>query len=307
MKNSSCTCTAVEKRTAPTRPPAWLGVQLRHAFALMVVCLAVSGCVDLAPVRDYADAAGNLVSGREIVDRWKNSDVELQRRTEALFDEPVPPRRDAATQKRAEAAANELYKVHDVLGEYFAAVAQLAADELPNVDKQAASLSGAITMLDRNFGAPEQAAFQAVVALLSLPLDAYRQKQLGVLLTSQRDNIDRLLSILERSTAVIASDLKAEQQAVADPFSRLLGDVDNPALRFLVRERMLEEQRSGYGELFASIRKYQGALADVRSKHESIARALSSDRTQLKQTLMNLNRARVRLVAARNAIEMLGE
>jgi hypothetical protein len=273
----------------------------------MVVCLAVSGCVDLAPVRDYADAAGNLVSGREIVDRWKNSDVELQRRTEALFDKPVPPRRDEATQKRAEAAANELYKVHDVLGEYFAAVAQLAADELPNVDKQTASLSDAITMLDRNFGAPEQAAFQAVVGLLSLPLDAYRQKQLGLLLASQRDNIDRLLSILERSSAVIASDLKAEQQAVADPFSRLLGDVDNPALRFLVRERMLEEQRTGYRELFSSISRYQGALADVRSKHASIARALNSDRTQLKQTLMNLNRARVRLVAARNAIEMLGE
>jgi chromosome segregation ATPase len=286
---------------------AWLGARMRYAFGLLVICLAVSGCVELAPIRDYADAASDLVSGKEIVNRWKNSDVELQRRTQALFDKPAPGRRDADTQKRAEAAANELYKVHDVLGEYFAAVGQLAADELPSVDKQVASLSDAIKMLDRNFGAPEQAAFQAVASLLSLPLDAYRQKQLRVLLTSQRENIDKLLSILERSTAVIASDLKAEQQAVADPFSRLLGDVDNPALRFLVRERMLEEQRSGYGELFSSISRYQSALADVRSKHESIARALNSDRVQLKQTLVNLNRARARLVAARDAIEKLGE
>ena len=286
---------------------AWLGAPLRHACALLLVCFAVSGCVELGPIRDYADAASDLVSGKEIVNRWKNSDVELQRHTQALFDKPAPGRRDADTQKRAEAAANELYKVHDVLGEYFAAIAQLAADELPSVDKQVASLSDAIKMLDRNFGAPEQAAFQAVASLLSLPLDAYRQKQLRVLLTSQRENIDKLLSILERSTAVIASDLKAEQQAVADPFSRLLGDVDNPALRFLVRERMLDEQRTGYGELFSSISRYQSALADVRSKQEIIAGALNSDRVQLKQTLINLNRARVRLIAARDAIEKLGE
>ena len=58
--------------------------------------------------------------------------------------------------------------------------------------------------------------------------------------------------------------------------------------------------------LFAT-RFYQSALADVRSKHESIARALNSDRVQLKQTLVNLNRARARLVAARDAIEKLGE
>jgi hypothetical protein len=263
--------------------------------------------VDLAPIRAYADAASDLVSQKEIVDRWKNSDVELQRHTEALFDKPVPGRRDDATQKRAEAAASELYKVQDVLGEYFAAVGQLAADELPNVDKQVASLSDAIKMLDRNFGPPEQAAFQAVVGLLSLPLDAYRQKQLGLLLTSQHDNIDKLLSILERSTTVIASDLKAEQQAVADPFSRLLGDVRDPALRFLVRERMLEEQRNGYAHLFSSIDRYQRALADVRMRHESIGRALNSDRAHLKQTLVSLSRARARLVAAHAAIEKLGD
>ncbi len=269
----------------------------------VVLCAALAACVDLAPIRDYANAASELTGGREIVTRWKNSDVELNRNTVALSDRQAKPRRDPATQAAADDAASELYKIHDALGDYFSAVAQLAADELPDVDRQASSLSDAIAKLDPGFSAADQAAFKAVVGLLSLPLDAYRQHELHKLLTSQRQNIERLLSILERSGAVIESDLKAEQNALLDRFSALLGDVKDPGMRYLVRERMLADERSKYTNVLAAISRYRGAIGSVRAAHDRIGMALESRGDQLKTLLRNLRAARLQLIDARNAVE----
>jgi hypothetical protein len=271
-------------------------------LALVSATLLLSACADLGPIRDYAKASSDITAGKEIVTRWKNSDAELAK-AQPLFDVRIKPRRGEDDQKRVDAAADELIKVHDAVGRYFEAVAVLAADELPSTKKQGESLSSAIKKLDADFSQADQTAFSAVVGLLSIPLEAYRQREVIELIKKQDGNINRLLSVLEQSALVIESDLKSEAEASTDPYNKLLGDVKDKGIRFLVRERMNSNKTGSYQALLSAITKYRKAIATVKTQHRKIAESLNSNRENFKQTISELKNARKQIILARKAVE----
>jgi hypothetical protein len=273
------------------------------SIAFVSATLLLSACADLGPIREYAKASSDLTAGKEIVTRWKNSDDELAKANELFPDYLIESRRCPDDQKRVEAAADDLYKVHDALGEYFAALSLLAADELPSTKTQGESLSDAIGKFDANFSKADQTAFTAVVGLLSIPLEAYRQKEVIELIKSQDANIQKLLTILEQSSLVIESDLKGEAAASTDPYYQLLGDVKDKGVRFLVRERMYSNKTSNYQAVLSAITKYRKAIATVKAQHKKIAELLASDKENLRQAFFALRDARKQIISARNAVE----
>jgi chromosome segregation ATPase len=273
----------------------------KTAFIIVAVSSLVA-CVNLEAVRDYSKAASDLTGGKEIASRWGQSNDVLNMHTAAI-DIKFGPRRSDEDQKLAEMAIVELNKIHDVLGQYFSAVAELAADDVPKVEKQAESISGAIKTIDNNFSEADQTAFKAIVNLLALPLDAYRHRELRKLLKSQQSNVDKLLSVLDRAVLVIDSDLKAEQAHVESRFAQLLGNITDPGIRFVIRHQSKAEQEKGYPESFSAIKKYRAAIAVVRSKHKQVGQNLESDKETLERTLRSLREARDQIRAARSAID----
>jgi len=271
-------------------------------FAVLYWILSLTACANLGSIRDYAKASDDLTSGTEIVTRWKNSDIELNK-DNPIIDSKPGLRRSPATQQKADAAASELYKVHDALAQYFSALTLLAADDIPSTQKQGENLSNAIKDLDPKFGDPEQKAFKAIVGLLSIPLEAYRQKAVIKLIKSQDDNVDKLLSLLERSSDIIEKDLKAESNQSTAPYYTLLGDVKDPGIRFLVSERMISIQSANYQPLFTAITKYKKALSNIRDSHKKIGESVASGKDELKQTLSELKVAIEQIIAARKAVK----
>jgi hypothetical protein len=80
-------------------------------------------------------------------------------------------------------------------------------------------------LLDSNFNEADQSSFKAILNLLSIPLDAYKQKAVIKLIKDKDDNIEKLLSVREQSSIVIESDIKSEADASTQPCYAMLGDV----------------------------------------------------------------------------------
>ena len=279
---------------------------MKHlSIKLMIVSITLllfNACTDLGPIRDYAKASQDLTSGQEIVNRWKNSDIELTK-PQPLFDDPVNKRRDAESQKRAEEAAKNLIKIHNVLGQYFSAVALLADDGLPTVKSQSENLSNAIKLVDANFNQADQVAFQAILNLLSIPMDAYRQKAVIKLIKDQDENVDKLLTILEQSSIVIESDIKSEADASTQPYYIMLGDIQDKGIRYLIREKMLLNKNTNYQPLFAAIANYRRAIVNIKIPHKKIASSVGSNKDNFKQILAELKDAKKQIESAKIAVE----
>ncbi len=269
---------------------------------ISIIFLLFNACTDLGPIRDYAKASQDLTSGQEIVNRWKNSDVELTK-PQPLFDGPINTRRDEESQKHAEEAAKNLIKIHNVLGQYFSAVALLADDGLPSVKTQSDSLSNSIKLVDSNFNEADQAAFKAILNLLSIPLDAYRQKAVIKLIKEQDENVEKLLTILEQSSLVIESDIRSEADASTQPYYSMLGDIKDKGVRYLIREKMFINKKTSYQPLFAAIANYRSAIANIKYQHKKIATSASSSKDNLKQTLAELKDAKKQIESAKVAVE----
>lgn len=265
--------------------------------------ILLSACADLGPIRDYAKASRDLTSGTEVITRWKNSDIELAK-AQPLFDDSIHVRRAPDEQKHAEEAANNLLKIHTALGNYFSAVSELADDALPSVTKQSENLSNSIKLLDPGFNEADQTAFKAVTELLSIPLNAYRQKEVIKLIKSQDSNVERLLIVLEQASLVIESDIKnGEAEHSIQPYFSLLGNVKDKGIRFLVKERMLSNKNSNYQPILSAIKKYRTAISSIKEQHKKIAATVSSDKDSLKQLSLELKNAKKLIESARKSVE----
>lgn len=262
---------------------------------------ALVGCADLAPIREYAKASEALTEGKEVVTRWKNSDAELAK-AQPLFETSIPPRRVAADQEKVDKAAADLLKIHEALGRYFEALALLADDELPSLKQQGADISNSIQLLAPQFGEGERSALKSVIGALSTPLDFYRKDAVVRLIQSQNANVVKLLTVLEQSSQVIESDLRAESEASTQPYMVVLGDVRDQGIRFLVRDRMVNNRAATYQPVLTSIQKYREAVDRVKVLHQKLADSVNADKKVVKRLLNELNEAKNTISDAKKAV-----
>jgi hypothetical protein len=262
---------------------------------------ALWGCADLTPIREYAKASEELMVGKEVVTRWKNSDAELLK-AQPLFETSISPRRLAADQEKVDKAAADLLKIHEALGRYFEVLALLADDELPSVKQQGEDISNSIQLLAPQFGDGERSALKSVIGAISTPLDFYRKEAVVRLIQSQNSNVVKLLAVLEQSSQVIESDIRAESEASALPYMMVLGDVRDQGIRFLVRDRMVSHRAVTYQPVLASIQKYRLAVDRVKVLHQKLADSVNADKKVVARLLNELNEARKTIRDAKHAV-----
>ena len=258
-----------------TCPSLWLGWRPSwrlswRLLAAMAVCAVLSACADLKGLRDYAKSSQQLAAGPELVSRWQQSEQVLQSR-QVLFDAPVAARRTPQAQALADAQGKKVQEIQRTLAAYFKAVGDLAADELPSLGDETARLGDAWEELDPSFQAADRQALRSLGQLLSQPLQAYRHRAVLALVKSQHAAVARLLTRLEALSLLMALDLQAEAEAARLPYLQLLGQTPQPALRFLLRERMAAMQASHYEPLQEAWSRHQAALRAVRQAHERLS------------------------------------
>lgn len=300
------------KRTATKinfniKSPATLESKMKSSSTkfsiIFFTSILLTACADLGPIRDYAQASKDLTSGTEVITRWKNSDIELTK-SQPLFDEKINNRRKPEQQNNADEAAGNLIKIHIILGKYFSAVSLLADDGLPSVKVQSENLSNSIKLLDPSFNDADQLAFKALTELLSIPLEAYRQKEVIKLIKSQDANVERLLTVLEQASIVIESDIEnGEAEQSMQPYNILLGDVKDKGVRFLVREKMYNNRSENYQPVLAAIKKYRNAISSIKEQHKKIADTVTSDKDSIKQLSSELKDVKLQIESAKKAVE----
>ena len=282
----------------PRRRHRW---RTRAAAAVLAAVLA--GCVNLAAVGDYADAAGAVLSDKAAARRWRDSAKHLRAVSlpgDVCRITEIPNR---PPQAEFDAAYDDIANVHAMLGAYFHAIGELASDRLP---LPAATLSSSLAAIQRSGVSIEpgdEAAINTLGALLSHSLDAWRQQRLRALMARAEPDVDHAIALLQRLAALYADELQGERiQALAFvKCSIASGDLSDP----YSGRRELKRIDAAYAAEAATLAKYAAALARVRTDHATIRHALVADRAAFSAALQRLLASRDELDAARLALSQL--
>lgn len=275
---------------------------MKLPLSLAAAVLLLCGCVNLKAISDYADSASSVVGDTAPAARWRDSEAHLQQMR--LEGDMCPiGRTQRKPQADFDAAFAEVAKVHGTLAQYFDALAKLASDQVP-LPKQAAQ-----TKLDaiKSLGVPvsdqEEASVNALSALLSHALDAYRQRELRTLMDRTQDDVERTLTVLQRLARVYVGEVEGEEiQAVGFlKCSMAAGDLTD---KFSGR-RQIAKTHEDYHAQIELLKKYEESLAKIQKEHEQIRDALTLNRETLADTLRSIAAAARELEATRQSLSQL--
>jgi hypothetical protein len=248
-------------------------------------------------VRDYSAAAGSVVAQTDVAALWAGA-------ADRLAQLPnQPPERIASLRAERERVYKEITKVHALLGQYYAVVAALAADEIVKVDTQVQGLADGLAELDSSFSAEDKKAFVAVASLLRLPLDAYRQRGLSKFLLQTQDAVNRLLGGLARLNAIYEQSLQGEKEIAEAPYRRYLAEASTPPSTKLLLARALRETSAQYDSYLGAIRTYSESIRLVQEKQQAMIDATTDTGERLKGAVAQLRQAQALLKEARQAIK----
>jgi len=268
-----------------------------HVLPYLVVALSLSACVNLTAVRDYSTTAGSVVSQTDVAAMWTGA-------ADRLAQLPNQPQeRIAKLRADRERVFKEITKVHNLLGEYYLAVAALAADELVKVDTPIQNLADGVAELDSAFNAEDKQAFISVASLLRLPLDAYRQRELKKFLLQTREPVDRLLTGLAKLNAIYEQSLQGEREIAEAPYRRYLAEATTPPATKLLLARSLREVSAQYDDYLRAVRTYSSSIQLIREKHQAMIAATSDTGELLANAVAQLRQAQASLREARLAIK----
>lgn len=110
-----------------------------HHIASLVVVLHLTGCSNLEPVRDFANASAELSGYTELTNRF-NSTYERER----LYLSGSLDAKAQANDKKRKAIYNDLLKVHKTATLYMQTLAKLAGEDTYDLSDEISGLSGGI-------------------------------------------------------------------------------------------------------------------------------------------------------------------
>jgi hypothetical protein len=275
-----------------------------RSFLMALPLIALSGCVQLQAVTDYAASAGDVLADKAPVTRWHDSETRLLAlRLEG--DQCSIGRSGRPPQATFDAAFTQAVGVHDTLGQYFHALGELASDRQPPSPAQ--TLNGSLAQIKHAgvaVDAADENALRSLANLLSRSMDGYRHEKIRLLMQTSHEDVDRLIHLLQRLGTLYRDEVNGERiQAVQ--FLRCSvasGDISD---KFWGRREIQRMQRAYQTEL-TSLDRYLAALAQVGRDHEAMRQALSLNGAQLTQALQGISTTgRQELEAARAALQTL--
>lgn len=175
-----------------------------------LIGLCLGGCVDLKAISDYSASAEQIVSDPSAAVRWRDSEKHLVALRMEGDTCPIgrPGRRP---QSDFDAAFEQAAAIHATLGKYFDALGQLASDKLPMPAQATSSSLDAIKKAGVDVSAADANAVNAIAAVLSRALDAYRQRKVRELMDQTQGDLDRTMTLLQRLVSIYIDEVQGER------------------------------------------------------------------------------------------------
>lgn len=207
----------------------------------------LSGCVNLEEVRDFSRQSAAITASTQALEYeqgWGGRKADLTRiaesypvinpREEFKAREIDVPNADVKDLKPEQKKAIE--SVQEVLSKYMTQLAALAEDEVVSVDKEVDKLVENLNNFpgstqDKASKEQGNAAYGAIVKLIKLPQDAWRQYKLKQLIVENDTNIRLLTDLLAEKTKNIAHRIQAEGIETDEWYTRI--EQDYPARNFI--------------------------------------------------------------------------
>lgn len=264
---------------------------------LLAASLAMASCADLAGVREFASLSASITGSGEMSARWRDTQERL-----SAIPQPGDFPLNVTTGDR-KAVHQETEKMLAIVTIYMETMGQLAADNLPSVDSQVAGLTKSLSALPSTPITPQRVEAIGILGnLLSLPLDAYRQKQVRKLIEQADGPLQNVLAGLVQLAAIYKSDLNNERKAVRDWAALQVTGTGNTSADFLSRRYIMDLNRK-YDNVEAGIDAYIKALKLIAARHETLVNGLATGET-ITRTVQQLSASRLELIDARDKIRV---
>jgi hypothetical protein len=242
-----------------------------HGLAAIAL-IALGGCADLKPVRDFANTSADLSGYQQLTNRY----ITTYDRTHLY----IPASQDAqakALDAKRKAAADDLLKVQLTVSLYMQALATLAGEDTYDVSKGIQQLSGGIKANpETNLKAAEVDAAANIASLLAKWVSSGQQER--AVKSTLRDgatSFQILLSAMNHLVSIYKQTNQLEQDTVLKFYERqlLINQRGSTLLLTLARvqqeEKIKEYQRDEKAYANAS-----AAIQNIASGHQELMKNL---------------------------------
>lgn len=283
---------------------------IKSVLQLIVVAVVVSissGCVNLEAVRDFSKQSSALTGSAEVIDyrmNWPDRRKEYDE-VSAYLGIPGP---GATASSLTPDEVKSVKALQTSLSSYMLALASLADDQNIDLSKQ---VGGLVDSLDNLPGVTDDrkktnAAYGAIIGLLKLPLDAYRQYEIRRLILKYNDDVKQLSDVLAALTRsykpIVNNEWSSVKAWAAGAFRSRRGSVsfqDAVGMRAYMAE--IDNRYKGKDD---AIETYAKAVEKIGTTHAELAANLKTlNKDGFKVMEENLKSAKADIEAAKKKFD----
>ncbi|WMW03894.1 hypothetical protein [Pseudomonas entomophila] len=303
--------------------------------ALVVVLFSITaGCVNLEEVQKFTEQSAALSSSNEITgyldkgaarrakleetnnsllysvncDEYSSRQARIQKKKKSEITCPplltVPPFPAGLNEDNKKSIAS----LHVVISDYMAKLAVLSGSDVVSLDKSTDELVSNLNKLpytaesaSKEEKEKRNAAYGAMVKLISIPLDLWRQHELKRIIQENDESIGTLANLLASILRDQAGKIDSESKVVSNWYN--LADSTFPADTLEGALYVKNERDAKLAEISSkkkAAEAYSEALLEIKNTHHKLATESGSlDSDSGKQIIEYVKAAREKVVAAR--------
>jgi hypothetical protein len=241
----------------------------RFASLLLLLALGLSGCVNLAPIREFTSRAPDSAVYQDLTAHYLGHHDYLKRfRAPAQW--PDLDQRAIARQKQEEA----LLGLHRGLVEYLNALGTLASDELVSYDTALDDLADEIKAQNLVFAAQADAFVALSGFIAKAATDGYRRRKLKAFISAGNEPFQNVVAAL---TNIVGRDfvreLDSERGEADGYYQEIIADAEESGTQHaalaLLKERQFAQARE-LGRRQEACRAYVAALRAMARAHQTL-------------------------------------
>jgi hypothetical protein len=273
-----------------------------RVVSLVLLGIALTGCVNLKAVREFATAS--------------TEDATLKAIAGEMVDSPRRKVRYAAdddTKKAFEAAAAvgrtkraELVRSHEVIRAYMATLATLAGGGTVEPNSSVAGFTAEVgdsSLLN----ASEQQAFGKLATLVShAATDSYRRTTVRQMIRQSASDFPAAIAALQRAVRLIGDEQLGGEVGALNQYYRIqsnLPDPTTPAWARVLVEEIRQDREAGVQQKIEVCRNYATALGRIADGHAAMLKNL--DHLDAQELVVLLKQYEQEIAAAYEAIKRL--
>jgi hypothetical protein len=267
---------------------------MRFVIAFVANALLVSACVDLTAVHEFANTGSQIAANASVISDWKdtyNVAHQAALSPELHKSDPELVRILEENKERLEQYTPLAGTASHTLSLYLQTLALLADDKLPDVSSQAKSIDNSLVALKvestNTKGLAAKGSAQAILQLLEIPLDLWRQYKLkDIILKSDKD-----VQILTRFLSDAADEINTLDKNAGEILTKYYEvsslNTRDSGVRALLRRTVWEEDESTTTSRQQAA-KAAAAFTTIGKDHAALAKSADDlSGSAVKTTLAN--------------------